>query len=209
MGRSSPPDWGFSTKALHVGQGPDPVTGAVVQPIHMATTFAQQGVGKHQGFEYSRTGNPTRNALEECLAALEGAKHCLAFSSGMGAESTLTLLLKPGDHVVYMEDVYGGTFRLFDKVLKRFGLTFSPVDASDVEAVEKAITPQTRMVWLESPTHPLFGGDGTDAGTEGGPSHGRRVWGENKFGSPSLNSPLHSGPKACGHRPPRKIAGHT
>lgn len=101
--------WGFSTRAVHVGQGPDPATGAVVQPIHMATTFAQQGVGRHQGFEYSRTGNPTRNALEECLAALEEARHCLAFASGLGAESTLLLLLKPGDHVVYMEDVYGGT----------------------------------------------------------------------------------------------------
>src|SRR2546422_9192059 len=154
MGRSLPPDWGFSTKALHVGQGPDPVTGAVVQPIHMATTFAQQGVGKHQGFEYSRTGNPTRNALEECLAALEGAKHCLAFSSGMGAESTLTLLLKPGDHVVYMEDVYGGTVRLFDKGLERFGLTFSHVCGADVGAGGKAVTPQTRMVWLETPRQP-------------------------------------------------------
>src|SRR2546421_1975261 len=176
MGRSLPPDWGFSTKALHVGQGPDPVTGAVVQPIHMATTFAQQGVGKHQGFEYSRTGNPTRNALEECLAALEGAKHCLAFSSGMGAESTLTLLLKPGDHVVYMEDVYGGTFRLFDKVLKRFGLTFSPVDASDVDAVENAITPQTRMGWPPAPTKPLPRFGGTHPPGQGGPSHGAAGW---------------------------------
>ncbi|HKC18669.1 MAG TPA: PLP-dependent transferase, partial [Candidatus Dormibacteraeota bacterium] len=111
-------DWGFSTRALHIGQGPDPETGAVVQPIHMATTFAQQGVGQHKGYEYSRTGNPTRNALEENLAALEDAKHCLAFASGLGAETTLLLLLGPGDHVVYMEDVYGGTFRLFDKVLK-------------------------------------------------------------------------------------------
>ncbi|HYL41575.1 MAG TPA: PLP-dependent transferase, partial [Candidatus Binatus sp.] len=116
-------DWGFSTRALHVGQGPDPATGAVVQPIHMATTFAQEAVGKHQGFEYSRTGNPTRKALEECLASLEDARHALAFSSGLGAETTLLLLLKPGDHVVYMEDVYGGSFRLFDKVLKRFGVT--------------------------------------------------------------------------------------
>src|SRR5256886_8662162 len=189
MGRSLPPDWGFSTKALHVGQGPDPVTGAVVQPIHMATTFAQQGVGKHQGFEYSRTGNPTRNALEECLAALEGAKPCLAFSSGMGAESTLTLLLKPGDHVVYMEDVYGGTFRLFDKVLKRFGLTFSPVDASDVEAVENAITPQTRMVWLESPTNPRPPFVGIDAGGEGAhnPAATRSV--DNPFATPYLQPP--------------------
>src|SRR2546423_6408602 len=115
----SPREWGFSTRALHVGQGPDPETGAVVQPIHMATTFAQQGVGKHRGFEYSRTGNPTRNALEECLAALEGARHCLAFASGLGAETTLMLLLNPGDHVVYMEDVYGGAFPPFVKKVQR------------------------------------------------------------------------------------------
>src|SRR5215470_16929479 len=122
----------------------------------MATTFAQQGVGKHHGYEYSRTGNPTRNALEENLAALEGARHCLAFSSGLGAETTLMLLLNPGDHVVYMEDVYGGTFRLFDKVLKRYGLQFTAIDASDLDVVEGAMTDRTRMVWLESPTNPLL-----------------------------------------------------
>src|SRR5438552_13809749 len=156
MGRSSSPEWGFSTRALHVGQGPDPATGAVVQPIHMATTFAQQGVGRHKGFEYGRSGNPTRNALEECLAALESAKHGLAFSSGLGAETTLMLLLGPGDHVVYMEDVYGGTFRLFDKVLKRYGLTFTSVNASSADAVGAAMTPQTRMAWLQSSTNPLL-----------------------------------------------------
>src|SRR5438046_10223503 len=111
MGRSGSPEWGFATRALHVGQGPDPATGAVVQPIHMATTFAQQGVGKHQGFEYSRTGNPTRNALEECLASLEDAKHCRAFSSGRGAETTLMLLPNPAARVVYNADVYAGTVR--------------------------------------------------------------------------------------------------
>src|SRR2546430_5994519 len=146
--------WGFSTRALHVGQGPDPATGAVVQPIHMATTFAQQGVGKHRGFEYSRTGNPTRNALEECLAALEDARHCLAFSSGLGAETTLMLLLNPGDHVVYMEDVYGGTFRLFDKGLKRFGLTFTAGGARDADQGEPAPTAKTHLGLLESATYP-------------------------------------------------------
>src|SRR5437867_9852951 len=150
-GRTSPQGgevngWCLSPAGLRVGEGPEPATGAVVQPIHMATTFAQQGVGEHKGFEYSRTGNPTRNALEECLAALEDARHCLAFSSGLGAETTLMLLLNPGDHVVYMEDVYGGTFRLFDKVLKRFGMTFTAVDASDVDQVEAAMTDKTRMV---------------------------------------------------------------
>src|SRR5947208_6518487 len=175
----------------------------------MATTFAQQGVGKHQGFEYSRTGNPTRNALEECLAALEDAKHCLAFSSGLGAETTLMLLLNPGDHVVYMEDVYGGTFRLFDKVLKRFGLTFSAVDASDVEAVENAITPQTRMVWLESPTNPLLRLVDIDAVSEVAHSHGAMVCVDNTFATPYLQQPLHLGADVVVHSSTKYIGGHS
>ena len=178
--------WGFSTRAVHVGQGPDPATGAVVQPIHLATTFAQEAVGKHHGFEYSRSGNPTRQALEECLAALEEARHCLAFASGLGAESTLMLLLKPNDHVVYMEDVYGGTFRLFDKVMKRFGITFTAVDASDLDAVENAITPATRLVWLESPTNPLMRVVDIDAVSEVAHSHGARVCVDNTFATPYL-----------------------
>jgi cystathionine beta-lyase/cystathionine gamma-synthase len=202
-------DWGFSTRAVHVGQGPDPATGAVVQPIHMATTFAQQGVGKHQGFEYSRTGNPTRNALEENLAALEDAKHCLAFASGLGAETTLMLLLSPGDHVVYMEDVYGGTFRLFDKVLKRFGLTFSAVDAADLDAVEKAMTPHTRMVWLESPTNPLLRIVDIDAVSEVAHTHGATVCVDNTFATPYLQQPLHLGADVVVHSSTKYIGGHS
>ncbi|TME03074.1 MAG: cystathionine gamma-synthase [Chloroflexi bacterium] len=201
--------WGFSTRALHVGQGPDPATGAVVQPIHMATTFAQQGVGKHKGFEYSRTGNPTRNALEECLAALEDARHCLAFASGLGAETTLLLMLSPGDHVVYMEDVYGGTFRLFDKVLKRYGLTFSAVDASDLDAVEKSVTPQTKMVWLESPTNPLLRVVDIDAVSEVAHSHGALVCVDNTFATPYLQQPLHLGADLVVHSSTKYIGGHS
>src|SRR5438045_7945416 len=202
-------DCGSSTTALHVGQAADPATGAVVQPRHRATTFAQQGVGKHQGFEYSRTGNPTRNALEECLAALEDSRHCLAFSSGLGAETTLMLLLKPGDHVVYMEDVYGGTFRLFDKVLKRFGLTFSAVDAADVDAVENAMTPQTRMVWLESPTNPLLRVVDIDAVSEIAHSHGASVCVDNTFATPYLQQPLHLGADVVVHSSTKYIGGHS
>ena len=201
--------WGFSTRAVHVGQGPDPATGAVVQPIHMATTYAQQGVGKHHGFEYSRTGNPTRNALEECLAALEDARHCLAFASGLGAESTLMLLLNPGDHVVYMEDVYGGTFRLFDKVLKRFGLDFSAVDASDVDAVERSMTTSTRMVWLESPTNPLLRIVDIDAVSEVAHSHGAMVCVDNTFATPYLQQPLHLGADVVVHSSTKYIGGHS
>jgi len=202
-------DWGFSTRAVHVGQGPDPATGAVVQPIHMATTFAQQGVGRHQGFEYSRTGNPTRNALEECLASLEDADHALAFSSGLGAETTLLLLLKPGDHVVYMEDVYGGSFRLFDKVLRRFGLTFTPIDASDLDAVEGAMTDGTRMVWLESPTNPLLRIADIDAVSEIAHSRGAKVCVDNTFATPYLQQPLHLGADVVVHSSTKYIGGHS
>ena len=201
--------WGFSTRALHIGQGPDPETGAVVQPIHMATTFAQQGVGKHRGFEYSRTGNPTRNALEENLAALEGAKHCLAFSSGLGAETTLMLLLEPGDHVVYMEDVYGGTFRLFDKVLKRYGLEFTGIDASDLDTVERSLTPRTRMLWLESPTNPLLRVVDIDAVSEIAHSKGAMVCVDNTFATPYLQQPLHLGADVVVHSATKYLGGHS
>src|SRR5215472_14120857 len=209
MGNSSEEDWGFSTRALHIGQGPDPETGAVVQPIHMATTFAQQGVGKHRGFEYSRTGNPTRNALEENLAALEGAHHCLAFASGLGAETTLMLMLDPGDHVVYMEDVYGGTFRLFDKVLKRYGLDFTGIDASDLDVVEQALTEKTRMVWLESPTNPLLRVVDIDAVSEIAHSHGAMVCVDNTFATPYLQQPLHLGADVVVHSSTKYIGGHS
>ncbi len=202
-------DWGFSTRAVHVGQGPDPETGAVVQPIHMATTYAQQGVGKHKGFEYSRSGNPTRSALEENLAALEDARHCLAFSSGLGAETTLLLLLSPGDHVVYMEDVYGGSFRLFDKVLKRYGLTFTPIDASDLDAVERSLTDKTRMVWLESPTNPLLRVVDIDAVSEIAHSHGASVCVDNTFATPYLQQPLHLGADVVVHSSTKYIGGHS
>ncbi|HVS50638.1 MAG TPA: cystathionine gamma-synthase [Candidatus Dormibacteraeota bacterium] len=201
--------WGFATRALHIGQGPDPATGAVVQPIHLATTFAQQGVGQHKGFEYSRSGNPTRAALEECLAGLEDAKHSLAFASGLAAETTLLLLLSPGDHVVYMEDVYGGTFRLFDKVLKRYGLTFSAVDAGDVDAVERSITPATRLVWLESPTNPLLRVVDIDAVSEVAHSHGAMVCVDNTFATPYLQQPLRLGADLVVHSSTKYIGGHS
>jgi cystathionine gamma-synthase len=201
--------WGFSTRAVHVGQGPDLATGAVVQPIHLATTFAQQGVGRHQGYEYSRSGNPTRAALEECLASLEQAKHALAFASGLGAESTLLLLLKPNDHVVYMEDVYGGTYRLFDKVMRRFGVTFTAVDASDLDKVEAAITPATRLVWLESPSNPLLRIVDIDAVSEIAHGHDVKVCVDNTFATPYLQQPLHLGADVVVHSATKYIGGHS
>jgi len=153
---TEPAGSGFSTRAIHAGQEPDPLTGAVVVPIYQTSTYAQSGVGRHKGYEYSRTGNPTRTALERCIAALEGGRHGLAFASGMAAESAIMQLLKPGDHTIAGDDLYGGTYRLFRRLLEPMGLTFSFVDASDPRAVEEAWTDRTRMVWLESPTNPLL-----------------------------------------------------
>jgi cystathionine gamma-lyase len=209
LDRDESESWGFATRALHIGQGPDPATGAVVQPIHLATTFAQQGVGKHKGFEYSRSGNPTRAALEECLAGLEDVRHALAFASGLGAETTMLLLLNPGDHVVYMEDVYGGTYRLFDKVLKRYGLTFSAVDAGDLEAVERSITPATKLVWLESPTNPLLRVVDIDAVSEVAHSRGAKVAVDNTFATPYLQQPLRLGADLVVHSSTKYIGGHS
>ena len=175
----------------------------------MATTFAQQGVGRHKGFEYGRSGNPTRSALEECLAALEAAKHCLAFSSGLGAETTLLLQLKPGDHVVYMEDVYGGTFRLFDKVMRRYGLEFTAIDASDLDVVERSLTDRTRMLWLESPTNPLLRVVDIDAVSEIAHSKGAIVCVDNTFATPYLQQPLHLGADVVVHSATKYIGGHS
>jgi len=166
-------------------------------------------VGRHQGYEYSRSGNPTRSALEECLAGLEDAKHALAFASGLGAESTLLLLLKPNDHVVYMEDVYGGTYRLFDKVMRRFGITFTAVDASDLDAVESAITPSTRLVWLESPSNPLLRIVDIDAVSEIAHGHDAKVCVDNTFATPFLQQPLHLGADVVVHSATKYIGGHS
>jgi len=145
---SDTPESGFSTRAIHAGQDPDPQTGAVVVPIYQTSTYAQAGVGQHKGYEYSRTGNPTRAALERCIASLEGGRHGLAFASGMAAESTIMQLLKPGDHTIAVDDLYGGTYRLFRRLLEPMGLTFSFVDGTDLNAVEAAFADRTRMVWL-------------------------------------------------------------
>ncbi|HZH13182.1 MAG TPA: cystathionine gamma-synthase [Archangium sp.] len=146
----------FDTLAIHAGQEPDPTTGAIMTPVYLTSTYVQAGPGEHKGFEYSRTQNPTRNALQDCLAALEGARHGLAFASGLAGSDMLMHMLEAGDHVVVSDDVYGGTFRIFDKVFRRHGLSFSWVDLSNPDNFEKAITPKTKMVWVESPTNPML-----------------------------------------------------
>jgi cystathionine gamma-lyase len=200
---------GFSTRAIHAGQAPDAATGAVVVPIYQTSTFAQQGVGKHRGYEYSRTRNPTRVALEQCIAALEGGKHGLAFASGMAAEATIMQLLKPGDHTLAVDDLYGGTYRLFRRVLEPMGLSFSFVDGTDPKAVEKALTDRTRLVWLESPTNPLL--KLVDIQAVSALAHARQalVVVDNTFMSPYFQRPLALGADIVVHSATKYLGGHS
>ncbi len=206
---SEPGKRGFSTRAIHAGQSPDPATGAVTVPIYQTSTFAQEAVGKHQGYEYARTGNPTRAALEACIAALEEGAHGLAYASGMAAESAVMQLLKPGDHTVATNDLYGGTYRLFRRVLEPMGLTFSFVDGTHLEAVEAAITDRTRMVWIESPTNPLL--KLMDIRAIAQIAHRRQalVVVDNTFMSPYLQRPLTLGADLVVHSATKYLGGHS
>ncbi|MCB0384090.1 MAG: aminotransferase class I/II-fold pyridoxal phosphate-dependent enzyme, partial [Bdellovibrionales bacterium] len=147
---------GFETRAIHAGQRPDPTTGAIMTPVYLSSTYVQESPGKHKGYEYSRTSNPTRKAYEDCIASLEGGKHGFAFASGCAASTVIMHLLKAGDHVVAGDDMYGGSFRLFDKVISQFGIDFSYVDLTRPETLEAALRPNTKLVWLETPTNPML-----------------------------------------------------
>jgi cystathionine gamma-synthase/cystathionine gamma-lyase len=201
--------WGLATRALHIGQGPDPATGAVVQPIHLATTYRQSAVGVHQGFEYSRSDNPTRRALEECLAGLERARHCLTFASGLAATTTVLLSLEVGDHVVVNDDVYGGTARLFNHVLARYGLRFTSADLRDPEALHEGMTDRTRMVWLESPTNPLLRLVDIAAVAEIARERGALTVVDNTFATPVLQNPLALGADIVVHSSTKYLGGHS
>src|SRR5581483_151477 len=148
--------WQFETRAIHAGQDAEPATGAVITPIYQTSTYAQRAVGEHRGYDYARTDNPTRTALQECLASLERGRFGLAFASGMAAITTLLLYFQQGDHIVVADDVYGGTYRLFQRVFAQFGLEFSFVDLTDLDAARAALRANTRLVWIESPTNPLL-----------------------------------------------------
>ncbi|OLT03829.1 cystathionine gamma-synthase [Pseudonocardia sp. CNS-004] len=202
---------GFSTNAIHAGQEPDPTTGAVIPPIHASSTFAQDGVGGlRAGYEYSRSANPTRTALQECLAALEGGRHAVAFGSGMGASDVLLrVLLKPGDHLVIPHDAYGGTFRLVDKVLSRWGVEYTPVDLGDVAALRAAVRPTTRAVWCETPTNPLLGIADIAAVAEVARTAGARLVVDNTFASPYLQQPLALGADVVLHSTTKYVGGHS
>lgn len=199
----------FETLAVHAGVEPDPTTGAVMTPIYQTSTYAQDGVGAHKGFEYSRTDNPTRSALQQALASLEGGRHALAFSSGMAAIDTLLRLLRPGDHVLCGDDVYGGTFRLFDKVLAPFGLTFSYVDTGDLDAVAAGLRPETRLIWLETPTNPMLRLSDIAAVARLARDAGAWLAVDNTFASPALQQPLQFGATFVVHSTTKYIGGHS
>ncbi|MCL2541891.1 MAG: cystathionine gamma-synthase [Nocardioidaceae bacterium] len=203
---------GFETRAIHSGYEPDPTTGAVIPPIYATSTYAQDGVGGLRGgYEYSRSANPTRTALESTLAALEGGARGFAFASGLAAEDTLTrALCKPGDHVVLPDDAYGGTFRLFDKVEQGWGLPHSPADVSDVDAVAAAIRPgETRMVWLETPTNPLLTIGDIAAIAEVAHDAGALLVVDNTFASSYLQQPLALGADVVVHSTTKYAGGHS
>jgi len=203
---------GFETRAIHAGQEPDPSTGAVTTPIFQTSTYAQAAVGDHHGYEYSRTGNPTRAALEECLASLEQAAFGRAFSSGMAAEDALLrTLLKPGDHAVIPHDAYGGTYRLLDKVLKPTGVEFDAVDLSDLDAFAQALRPNTKVVVVETPTNPMLAIADIAAVSDIAHGHARnvRVVVDNTFASPYLQRPLTLGADAVVHSTTKYVGGHS
>ena len=182
---------GFETLAIHAGQPPDPATGAIAPAIHLSSTFAQSAVGVHHGYEYSRSANPTRTALEECLAALEGAAHASAFASGLAAEdAVLRGLLAPGDHVVVGDNVYGGTYRLLAQVHVPAGIELSPVRLDDPSAIEAAWRPATRLLWIETPSNPLMRIADIAAIASLAHRHGARLVVDNTFATPYLTRPL-------------------
>jgi cystathionine gamma-synthase len=201
--------WGFETRAVHVGQDPDPATGAVVPPLSLSTTFAQREVGVHQGFEYSRSGNPTRSALEACLASLEGARHGLAFASGLAAEDNILRLLRPGQRILLGNDAYGGTFRLISKVYGAVGYPWSAVDLTDVDALARDWPPDTAMVWLETPTNPLLTCVDIAAVAEIAHRHGALVVVDNTFATPYLQQPLAHGADIVVHSSTKYLGGHS
>ncbi len=200
----------FATRAIHVGQEPDPATGATIVPIYQTSTYTQEAPGEHKGYEYSRTANPTRAALEECVASLEGADYGLAFASGLAATIATMSLLSPGDHVVAGDDLYGGTYRLFDKVLPRTGgLEFTYADTTDPKAVEEALQPETKLLWIETPTNPMLTLSDIATLCEMARERGAMVAVDNTFASPYFQNPLSLGADVVVHSTTKYMGGHS
>ncbi len=199
----------FATKAIHAGQEPDPSTGAIMTPIFQTSTYAQSGMGEHKGYEYARTGNPTRTALENCLAALEDGRYGVAFASGLAAEHAILNLLSAGDHMVACDDLYGGSYRIFEQVMGRFNVQASYVTASDVQAYERAIRPNTKLIWLETPTNPLLRLVDIRAVAEIAHRHNILLVVDNTFSSPYFQQPLKLGADIVLHSTTKYINGHS
>jgi cystathionine gamma-synthase len=199
----------FETRAIHDGQEPDHASGAVVPPITLATTFAQRAVGDHAGYEYSRSGNPTRTALEACLASLEEARHGLAFASGLAAEDALLRRLRPGDHVVIPNDAYGGTYRLVARVHEPGGIAWTAVDLTDVDALDAAWRDETRVVWIETPSNPLLSIVDVEAIARVAHARDAIVVVDNTFATPYLQQPLALGADAVVHSTTKYLGGHS
>jgi cystathionine beta-lyase/cystathionine gamma-synthase len=200
---------GFSTIAIHAGNEPDSATGAVSVPIYQTSTYAQDALGEHKGFEYARTQNPTRSALEKNIAALEGAKYGFAFASGMSATDAVLKLVKAGEHVIVGDNTYGGTYRLFSKILANYGIEFDYVDTSDVTNVERAFKPNTKMVFVETPTNPVMTVTDLQAVSDVAHAHGVRVVCDNTFMSPYLQQPMNFGVDIVVHSTTKYLNGHS
>jgi len=207
--RSLPPDAGFSTRAIHAGQEPDPTTGAVAVPIYQTSTYAQEALGQNKGFEYARTHNVTRFALENNLAALEGGRFGFCFASGLAATTTLLQTLSSGDHVVAGNNLYGGTYRLFERVYRRFGLDFTYVDGSNLAEVERAFQPRTRMVFVETPTNPMMALTDLAAVATMAHARGARLVVDNTFMTPFFQQPLALGADVVLHSVTKYLNGHS
>jgi cystathionine beta-lyase/cystathionine gamma-synthase len=199
----------FSTICLHAGQEPDPSTGAIITPIYQTSTYVQEALGRHKGFEYARTQNPTRMALEGNIAAIEGGKAAFAFASGMAAIGAIATLLKAGDHVVVSDNTYGGTFRLFDKVLRRYQLSFTYVDTANLDAVERALTATTRMLFVETPTNPVMRLTDLRAAAVLAHAHDVRLVVDNTFASPYVQRPIEFGADLVTHSTTKYLNGHS
>jgi len=207
--KNDPQNTRFETRAIHAGQAPDTATGATIVPVYQTVTFTQDAVGEHHGYEYSRSSNPTRDALETALAALEGGSDAVAYGSGMAAIHGTMQLLSAGDHVVVCDDLYGGSFRLFTHVMPRFGVEFSFVDATKIEEVSKAVTSATKMVWIESPTNPMLRLIDIAACAEVARGCGARLVVDNTFATPYLQNPLELGAQVVVHSTTKYIGGHS
>jgi cystathionine gamma-lyase/cystathionine beta-lyase/cystathionine gamma-lyase/homocysteine desulfhydrase len=204
-----PPDARFSTICIHAGQEPDASTGAIITPIFQTSTYVQDELGRHKGYEYARTQNPTRAAVEANIAAIEGGKAAFAFASGMAAIDAITTLLKAGDHVIVTDNTYGGTFRLFDKVLRNYGLEFSYVDTSRLELVEGAFRPTTKMLFVETPTNPVLRLTDLKAIADLAHAHGARLVVDNTFASPAVQQPIRLGADLVTHSTTKYLNGHS